>query len=31
MVVDFDAEATKRSMILHGVRRRGIGAELIGL
>ena len=31
MVVDFDAEATKPSMILHGVRRRGIGAALIGL
>lgn len=31
MVVDFDAQATKPSTILHGLRERGIGAELIGL
>lgn len=31
MVVDFDAEATRPSAILHAVRQRGIGAELIGL
>jgi hypothetical protein len=31
MVVDFDAEATKPSTILHSLRQRGIGAELIGL
>jgi hypothetical protein len=31
MVVDFDAEATKPSTILHRLRQRGIGSELIGL
>jgi hypothetical protein len=31
MVVDFDAEQTKPSAILHAVRQRGLGAEMIGL
>ena len=31
MVVDFDAAVTKPSTILHSMRQRGIGAELIGL
>lgn len=31
MVVDFDAQATKPSDILHSLQQRGIGAELIGL
>ncbi|MEE4110530.1 MAG: hypothetical protein V2I24_14355 [Halieaceae bacterium] len=31
MVVDFDAEATRPSEILRGLRQRGVSAELIGL
>jgi len=31
MVVDFDAQVTKPSAILHSLRQRGIDAELIGL
>ncbi|WPL18435.1 hypothetical protein Thiowin_03508 [Thiorhodovibrio winogradskyi] len=31
MMVDFDAKATKPSAILETVRKRGLGAELVGL
>lgn len=31
MLVDFDTAATKPSTILHSLRQRGVGAELIGL
>jgi len=31
MLVDFDADETRPSTILHAVRSRGLGAEMIGL
>ncbi len=31
MVVDFDGDETRPSRILHSVRQRGLGAEMIGL
>ena len=31
MIVDFDGRQTKPSSILHAVRQRGVGAEMIGL